>query len=87
MAVNFEIPTTEIKVGSGSFTVRGMNSEDLTFLVTHYLEDMKATVAKYGDKVVISTSSIFGVKKVSFNTDVGMQDFGVIALDTAAASR
>lgn len=51
MAVNFEIPTTEIKVGSGSFTVRGMNSEDLTFLVTHYLEDMKATVAKYGDKV------------------------------------
>jgi len=40
-----------------------------------------------GDKVVISTSSIFGVKKVSFNTDVGMQDFGVIALDTAAASR
>jgi N4-gp56 family major capsid protein len=40
-----------------------------------------------GDKVVISTSSIFGVKKVSFNTDVGMQDFGVIALDTYAASR
>ena len=40
-----------------------------------------------GDKVVISTSSIFGVKKVSFNTDVGMQDFGVFALDTAAASR
>lgn len=50
MAVNFEIPTTEIKVGSGSFTVRGMNSEDLTFLVTHYLEDMKATVAKYGER-------------------------------------
>jgi N4-gp56 family major capsid protein len=40
-----------------------------------------------GDKVVITTSSIFGIKKVSFNTDVGMQDFGVIALDTAAASR
>ena len=40
-----------------------------------------------GDKVVISTSAIFGVKKVSFNTDVGMQDFGAIALDTAAASR
>lgn len=40
-----------------------------------------------GDKVVISTSSIFGVKKVSFNTDVGMQDFGAFALDTAAASR
>jgi N4-gp56 family major capsid protein len=41
-----------------------------------------------GDKVVISTSSIFGTKKVSFNVDnVGMQDFGVFALDTAAASR
>lgn len=40
-----------------------------------------------GDKVVISTSSIFGVKKVSFQTDVGMQDFGAFALDTYAASR
>ena len=40
-----------------------------------------------GDKVVISTSSIFGIKKVSFATDVGVQDFGVIALDTGAASR
>ena len=40
-----------------------------------------------GDKVVITSSSIFGVKKVSFNTDVGMQDFGAIALDTAAANR
>lgn len=40
-----------------------------------------------GDKVVISTSCIFGVKKVSFTTAVGVQDFGVIALDTAAAAR
>lgn len=40
-----------------------------------------------GDKVVISTSSIFGVKKVTFTTPVGAQDFGVFALDTAAASR
>lgn len=40
-----------------------------------------------GDKVVISTSSIFGIKKVTFTTDVGAQDFGVFALDTAAASR
>jgi N4-gp56 family major capsid protein len=42
-----------------------------------------------GDKVVISTSSIFGVKKVSFDTggSTGVQDFGVMALDTAAASR
>lgn len=40
-----------------------------------------------GDKVVISTSAIFGVKKVTFNTAAGAQDFGVFALDTAAASR
>lgn len=41
-----------------------------------------------GDKVVITTSSIFGVKKVSFTMDgVGSQDFGVYALDTYAASR
>jgi N4-gp56 family major capsid protein len=40
-----------------------------------------------GDKVVITTSSIFGIKKVTFTTEVGPQDFGVFALDTAAASR
>jgi N4-gp56 family major capsid protein len=40
-----------------------------------------------GDKVVISTSSIFGVKKVTFTTPAGAQDFGVFALDTFAASR
>ena len=40
-----------------------------------------------GDKVVISTSSIFGTKKVTFTTDVGAQDFGLFSLDTACASR
>lgn len=40
-----------------------------------------------GDKVVISTSSIFGTKKTTFTTDAGAQDFGVFALDTAAATR
>ncbi len=40
-----------------------------------------------GDKVVISTSSILGAKKVRFTTEEGPQDFGVFALDTAAASR
>lgn len=40
-----------------------------------------------GDKVVISTSSIFGIKKTTFNTDAGAQDFGAFALDTAAATR
>lgn len=41
-----------------------------------------------GDKVVISSSSIFGCKKVRFTTDeAGAQDFGVFAVDTACASR
>lgn len=40
-----------------------------------------------GDKVVISTSSIFGCKKTSFTTEAGSQDFGVIAIDTYCASR
>lgn len=40
-----------------------------------------------GDKVVISTSSIFGIKKVTFTTAAGAQDFGAFALDTAAAAR
>lgn len=35
-----------------------------------------------GNQVVISTHSIFGVKKVNFNG----KDFGVIAIDTAAAN-
>jgi N4-gp56 family major capsid protein len=41
-----------------------------------------------GDKVVITTSSIFGMKKVTFTHDgTGAQDFGVFSLDTAAANR
>jgi N4-gp56 family major capsid protein len=40
-----------------------------------------------GDKVVISTSSIFGVKKVRFDIDGTPQDFGLFSLDTACASR
>lgn len=48
MAVNFDIPTTRINVGkNGHFTVRGMNSEELVFLTSNYLDDMKAVVAKY----------------------------------------
>lgn len=43
-----------------------------------------------GDKVVITSSSIFGTKKVRFDYDndgTPETDFGVFALDTAAASR
>lgn len=40
-----------------------------------------------GDKVVITTSSIFGTKKVRFETPAGFQDFGLFSLDTACAAR
>ena len=60
MAVNFEIETTRIAVGKsgGVFTVRGMNSEDVTFLTMHYLEDMKATVAKYAERGVLPKNRV-----------------------------
>lgn len=38
-----------------------------------------------GNQVVISTSSIFGVKKTAFGEVGSEKDFGVISLDTAAA--
>jgi N4-gp56 family major capsid protein len=38
-----------------------------------------------GNQVVISTSTICGIKKTSFKTDGNSRDFGVMALDTAAA--
>jgi len=38
-----------------------------------------------GNQVVISTSSIFGVKKSSFTIDGTSRDFGLMAIDTAAA--
>lgn len=40
-----------------------------------------------GDKVVITTSAIFGCKKTTFTTESGSNDFGVFAVDTACASR
>lgn len=60
MAVSFEIETTRIAVGKsgGFFTVRGMNSEDVTFLTMHYLDDMKTTVAKYANKGVVQKSAV-----------------------------
>jgi N4-gp56 family major capsid protein len=38
-----------------------------------------------GNQAVITTSSIFGIKKTAFTIDGVSRDFGVIALDTAAA--
>lgn len=58
MAVNFEIPTTEIPVGKGNFTVRGMTSEDVTFLVTNYLADLKEVVARYGESGVVPKNRV-----------------------------
>lgn len=40
-----------------------------------------------GDKVVISTNSIFGTKKTNFTTERGSQDAGVFSIDTGCASR
>ena len=40
-----------------------------------------------GNQVVITTSSIFGVKKSTFTVDGVAQDHGVYAVDTAAATR
>lgn len=40
-----------------------------------------------GDKVVITTSSIFGIKKVRFDIDGTAQDFGLFSMDTACAAR
>lgn len=57
MAVNFEIPTETIKVGSGSFTVRGMDTEDIVFLTSVYLEDVKKLVADFGGKAGIMPKS------------------------------
>lgn len=50
MSADFEIPTAVIKVGKGSFTVRGMNSEDVVMLTSVYFEDLKRLVADFGVK-------------------------------------
>lgn len=60
MAVNFEIETKKIMVGSsgGFFTVRGINTEDMTFLTVNYLEDLKAAVAKYAGNGVLPRDKV-----------------------------
>lgn len=60
MAVNFEIPTEEIKVGKGSFTVRGMDAEDVVFLTSVYLDDVKKLVADFGGKAGVMPKSRVG---------------------------
>jgi N4-gp56 family major capsid protein len=39
-----------------------------------------------GNEIVISTNTIFGIKKCTFTTSAGANDFGVIAVDTAAVA-
>lgn len=53
----------------------GSNGSGLRFDWNEELEDR-------GNQVVITTSSIFGVKKSSFSIDGTSRDFGTIALDT-----
>ena len=54
MSVNFEIEKTRIPVGKsgGYIEVRGLNSEDVTFLTIHYLDDMKALLAQYQGRTI-----------------------------------
>jgi N4-gp56 family major capsid protein len=54
----------------------GSSGNDLRFDWHEELEDR-------GNQVVITTSSICGVKKTSFNINGTRTDFGIIALDTA----
>lgn len=60
MAVNFEIETTRVPVGTkgGYFDVRGLNSEDVIFLTTNYLEEVKAVVAKYAKRGVVQKDRV-----------------------------
>ncbi len=45
---HFEIGERLIESKRGSFMVRGMNTDDLTYLVTNYLEDMVAALTQFG---------------------------------------
>lgn len=72
MAVQFEIEFRRIKVGkSGFFDVRGINADDLTYLTTFSLDDIKAAIAKHGRGGLVprdkSTDVILDVAK-SFPT-------------------
>lgn len=69
MSVDFDIETRRIEVGKGFFTVRGISSEEVTYLTTTYLEDLKAAVAKFG-----STSAIQKNRVADFVLDVA-KDF------------
>lgn len=54
MAVDFTIPYVTISVGkggkNGTFSVRGLNGDDVVFITTTYLEDLKKVLAKHGNK-------------------------------------
>jgi hypothetical protein len=50
MSFDFEIPSTTVPVGKGSIVVRGLNSEDVTALVTTYYGDIAAIIERYGEK-------------------------------------
>lgn len=47
---HFEFGERLIESKRGSFNVRGMNTDDLTFLVSNYLEDMVNALIQFGEK-------------------------------------
>lgn len=62
MSADFEIPYVTVNVGkggkNGSFTVRGMNGDDVIFITTTYLEDLKKVLAKYGNTPRLQKSRV-----------------------------
>ena len=47
MSANFTIQTETIKFSGGTFTVRGINTEDFTLLSQDYIEDLKLAVSRH----------------------------------------
>lgn len=46
--LDFEVAEKRIETRRGTFVVRGMNVEDLTYLTTHYFEDMVKALETHG---------------------------------------
>ncbi len=59
---HFEIGEKLIESRRGSFMVRGMNTEDLTFLVTNYLEDLILAITQFGKDHDVSGQTLIEKK-------------------------
>lgn len=62
MSADFHIPTITVRVGkggaNGSFTIRGLNADDIVFITSTYLEDLKRVLAKYGGSPRLQKSRV-----------------------------